>query len=90
MEYQVHKFMTGYVGCFKDDSSRLYDFPSRDHGWDPSDQTITKCTNYCKSHHYIYSGIEVKFNNRSRFFFYQNERYMSWKTLYYIMYDTIG
>lgn len=59
-------FMAEYVGCFTDDSSRLYDFPSREHGWDPSDQTIAKCTSYCKSNKYIYSGIEVNFHNRRR------------------------
>lgn len=50
-----------YVGCFKDDTDRMYDFPieKKKEGWIDGSMTINKCTEYCKFHKYIYSGLQV-------------------------------
>ncbi|XP_063399121.1 uncharacterized protein LOC134683736 [Mytilus trossulus] len=55
---QICKATRAYVGCFTDDESRLFDYPSTP--WGPTDQTIDKCMRYCKRRNFIYSGLEYK------------------------------
>ncbi|CAC5398106.1 unnamed protein product [Mytilus coruscus] len=49
---------TVHVGCFIDNSNRLYDFPNPP--WDIKQQTVSKCAGYCNRRNFIYSGLEFK------------------------------